>query len=92
MDSTRDNRPCIILTSPIHILVNTSGGPPPGLACQAPLDAYLAAFSHHLLCNPILLQALLEGMKRAGYGRIIVISIQVRQNRALARDPGKQGG
>jgi hypothetical protein len=57
-------------TSPVHILMNNSGGPPPGLACQTPFDAYLAAFSRHLLCNPILLQALLEGMKRAGYGRI----------------------
>jgi hypothetical protein len=65
-------------TSPVHILVNNSGGPPPGLAYQAPLNAYLAAFSHHLICNPTLLQALLEGMKRAGYGRIIVISIRVR--------------
>jgi len=67
-------------TDPVHILVNNSGGPPPGAAYQAAPEAYLAAFSQHLLCNQILVQALLEGMQAAGYGRIInIISTSVKQ-------------
>jgi 3-oxoacyl-[acyl-carrier protein] reductase len=67
-------------TDRVHILVNNSGGPPPGAAYQTAPEAYLAAFSQHLLCNQILVQALLEGMKAAGFGRIInIISTSVKQ-------------
>lgn len=65
---------------PVHILVNNTSGPPPGPAHKAPIDEYRAAFNQHLICNHILTQALLEGMKAAGYGRIInVISTSVKQ-------------
>ena len=67
-------------TDRVHILVNNSGGPPPGAAYQTAPEDYLAAFSQHLLCNQILVQALLEGMKAAGFGRIInIISTSVKQ-------------
>lgn len=66
--------------TPHQILVNNTGGPPGGLASEAAPEAYLAAFSQHLIVNQLLVTALLPGMKAAGYGRIInVISTSVRE-------------
>ncbi len=63
-----------------HILINNTGGPAPGPAHLADLAAYTAAFSQHLLCNQLLVQACLPGMKAAGWGRIVnVISTSVKQ-------------
>lgn len=63
----------------VHILVNNSGGPAPGLAIDADPAGYLAAFNQHLVNNQILVQAVVPSMKQAGYGRIInVISTSVR--------------
>lgn len=63
-----------------HILVNNTGGPPGGLAIDAEVDAFRIAFNQHLICNHILVQHLVPGMKRKGYGRIInVISTSVKQ-------------
>jgi 3-oxoacyl-[acyl-carrier protein] reductase len=65
---------------PVHVLVNNTGGPPGGPAHLAAPDEYLAAFSRHLICNQILVQALWPGMQQAGYGRIInVISTSVKE-------------
>jgi len=65
---------------PIHILVNNTGGPPAGKALDAKLDEFVAAFQNHLLCNQILVQLLIDGMKAEKYGRIInVISTSVKQ-------------
>jgi 3-oxoacyl-[acyl-carrier protein] reductase len=64
----------------IHILVNNTGGPPGGLVMNAKTEEFVQAFSNHLLCNHILVQSLLEGMKKEKYGRIInVISTSVKQ-------------
>ncbi|MCJ8272348.1 MAG: SDR family oxidoreductase [Psychrosphaera sp.] len=63
-----------------NILINNTGGPAPGPANAAAPDAFLAAFNQHLINNHNLTQALLPGMKAAGYGRIInVISTSVKQ-------------
>jgi 3-oxoacyl-[acyl-carrier protein] reductase len=63
----------------IQILVNNTGGPPSGLITDAKVDEFTQAFSNHLVCNHILVQALLEGMKKANYGRIInIISTSVK--------------
>ena len=63
---------------PVHILVNNGGGPPGGKAVEADLDAYLTAFRHHLLANQIRVQAVLPGMRAAGWGRIVnVVSTSV---------------
>jgi 3-oxoacyl-[acyl-carrier protein] reductase len=65
---------------PVHILVNNTGGPPGGAITDAKTEEFISAFSNHLLCNHILAQAVLEGMKGAGYGRIInIISTSVKQ-------------
>lgn len=66
--------------APFQILVHNGGGPPPGPAHTASLEAFSLAFSQHLLSGQVLLQALLPGMKTAGYGRLInIISTSVRQ-------------
>lgn len=63
----------------VHILVNNTGGPPAGPAIDAKPDEFVKAFSAHLLCNHILVQAVVEGMKKDGYGRIInIISTSVK--------------
>lgn len=70
----------LIPSHPAHILVNNTGGPPDGLAHTASLEEYRIAFNRHLICNQVLLQAVLPGMRDAGYGRIInIISTSVKQ-------------
>ena len=65
---------------PFHILVNNTGGPPPGEIADAKSEEFLDAFSKHLLCNQIMTKAVLPGMKAEGYGRIInIISTSVKQ-------------
>jgi 3-oxoacyl-[acyl-carrier protein] reductase len=64
----------------IHILVNNTGGPPAGPALAAPVSEFLQAFNNHLVCNHMLVQTLVPGMKSANYGRIVnVISTSVKQ-------------
>ena len=64
----------------VHILVNNTGGPPGGPIAEATTDEFLAAYNNHLLCNHILVQAVISSMKEAGYGRIInVVSTSVKQ-------------
>ncbi|MEN9311477.1 MAG: hypothetical protein RLY77_1602 [Pseudomonadota bacterium] len=63
---------------PVHILINNTGGPPGGPAHSATPAAYWDAFQKHLIAGQTLLQALLPGMRAAGWGRIVnVISTSV---------------
>ena len=63
----------------IHILINNTGGPAGGQAIEADIDAFRQAFNSHLICNQILTQAVVPGMKKAGFGRIVnVISTSVK--------------
>jgi 3-oxoacyl-[acyl-carrier protein] reductase len=63
---------------PIHILVNNTAGPAGGPAHAAHEDAFLDTFRKHLLANHALVQAVLPGMRAAGWGRIVnVISTSV---------------
>ncbi len=78
-DDVKKKAQGIATTYPVHILVNNTGGPPAGPAIEAAPDAFVKAFSSHLLCNQILVQAFVDGMKAARYGRIInVISTSVK--------------
>lgn len=64
----------------IHILVNNTGGPAGGPILEAKTEEFTHAFSQHLVCNHILVQAVVPGMKKDNYGRIInVISTSVKQ-------------
>ncbi|MEO6883852.1 MAG: SDR family oxidoreductase [Bacteroidia bacterium] len=64
----------------VHILVNNTAGPAGGAAINAKLEEFIQAFSNHLICNQLLVQAVAEGMKKVNYGRIInIISTSVKQ-------------
>lgn len=63
----------------IHILINNSGGPAGGPIIEADIEDFFNAYRMHLVCNHILTQAVVPGMKEAGYGRIInIISTSVK--------------
>ena len=65
---------------PIHILLNNTGGPPAGSLFDAAPDDLVKAFSQHILCNEVLVQATVPGMRAEGYGRVInIISTSVIQ-------------
>ncbi len=62
-----------------HILINNSGGPPPGPIVEAEGEAFIKALRRHLLCSHMLVKMLMPGMKAEGYGRIInIISTSVK--------------
>ena len=64
----------------VHILINNTGGPPGGPILEAKTEEFTQAFSNHLICNHILVQAVVAGMKKEKYGRIInIISTSVKQ-------------
>lgn len=64
----------------VDILVNNTGGPASGPITEARTEEFIQTFSNHLICNHILVQAVLEGMKKNGFGRIInIISTSVKQ-------------
>ena len=66
--------------SPIHILINNTGGPPGGRALDAEAEGYLDAFHKHLLANQALVKAVVPGMQGAQWGRIVnVISTSVKE-------------
>ena len=63
-----------------HILLNNTGGPKGGPILNADPSEFTNTFSQHLLCNHLLVQAVVSGMKENGYGRIInIISTSVKQ-------------
>ena len=65
---------------PVHILVNNTAGPAGGPAHSADPAHYLAVFQQHLIANQVLLQAVLPGMRAAGWGRIVnIISTSVKE-------------
>lgn len=66
-------------TGPVNILVNNTGGPPAGPIVAAKPEEFISAFNNHLICNHILVQACIEGMKHTHYGRIVnIISTSVK--------------
>ncbi|WP_317238928.1 SDR family NAD(P)-dependent oxidoreductase [Hymenobacter sp. 5516J-16] len=50
------------------ILVNNTGGPAGGPILDAPVEAFRAAFEQHLVCNHLLAQALVPGMRQRHWG------------------------
>ncbi|NER16249.1 SDR family oxidoreductase [Spongiivirga citrea] len=64
----------------VHILINNTGGPAGGPVYSAKISDFESAFTQHLKCNHLLVQAVVPKMKEVGYGRIInVISTSVKQ-------------
>lgn len=69
-----------LATQPVDIVVNNTGGPPPGPVHEADPAAFLAAFTLHLVGFQTMVRALVPGMKARRSGRIInVISTSVKQ-------------
>ena len=65
---------------PVHVLLNNTAGPPGGPAHAADPEAYVAVFRQHLVAGQVLVQAVLPGMKAAGWGRIVnIISTSVKE-------------
>lgn len=63
----------------VHILVNNSGGPAAGPIIEAAPEHFLQAFNQHVIINHLLSTAVIEGMKKDHYGRIInIISTSVK--------------
>ena len=64
----------------VHILINNSGGPPPGTVRGAGEEAFLTAYRSHLLANQALAEIVVPGMLNDGYGRIVnIISTSVKE-------------
>ena len=65
--------------TPVHILINNTGGPAAGPIIEATEEAFLNTFNQHLICNHILTKAVVPSMKKEKYGRIInIISTSVK--------------
>jgi len=67
------------ITDTYHILINNTGGPAAGLISEANQQIFEDAFKMHLVNNQILVQKVVEGMKKVGFGRIInILSTSVK--------------
>ncbi|QNM84183.1 SDR family oxidoreductase [Polaribacter pectinis] len=63
-----------------HVLINNTGGPAGGPIFNAKIEEFESAFTQHLKCNHILVQAIVPFMKTQNFGRIVnVISTSVKQ-------------
>ena len=70
----------LVGTNPVHILVNNSGGPPPGPAHGAKVDAFLDAYRKHLIANHVVAEIVIPCMQAAQFGRIVnIISTSVKE-------------
>jgi 3-oxoacyl-[acyl-carrier protein] reductase len=70
----------LVSAHPVQILICNSGGPPGGPLAKATTQALLDVFNQHLIGGHVLLQAVLPGMQRASYGRVVnVISTSVKE-------------
>lgn len=79
-DALRTKVETLVAAAPVHILINNSGGPPPGGIVDATTQEFLDALRRHLLANHALVQAVLPGMRGAGWGRIVnIISTSVKE-------------
>ncbi|MEJ1241119.1 SDR family oxidoreductase [Chryseolinea sp. T2] len=77
--SLRERVDRYLIDNPVQILINNTGGPPPGPLLDARPEAFIKAYTEHLVCNQLLAQAVIPVMKREGYGRIInIISTSVK--------------
>lgn len=69
----------IVAGGSVEILINNTGGPKAGPILNVPPEDFENAFRQHLVCNQILVQAVMPGMRSGNYGRIInIISTSVK--------------
>lgn len=80
IDGLRAQVEALVAAGPVHILVNNSGGPPPGPVLGARPDDFLDAYRKHLLANHVLAETVIPGMRQDGYGHIVnIISTSVKE-------------
>ncbi len=79
-EALREQAALLVAANPVHILINNSGGPPPGTVADATVEQFLDALRKHLLANHTLAQAVIPGMRDAGWGRIVnIVSTSVKE-------------
>jgi 3-oxoacyl-[acyl-carrier protein] reductase len=70
----------VLKNGPIHILINSAGGPPAGPLVDTDTVELEKAFQAHLISSHLFAQLLIPGMQTVGYGRIInIVSTSVKQ-------------
>lgn len=70
----------LVMSKPIHILINNSGGPPGGPIIDAKPEEFIQAMERHLIASHHLVRLLAPRMKEVEYGRIInIISTSVKE-------------
>jgi 3-oxoacyl-[acyl-carrier protein] reductase len=79
-EALRECAQALVTERPVHVLVNNSGGPPPGSVLDAAATDFEDAWRKHLLANHTLAQVVVPGMREAGWGRIVnIISTSVKE-------------
>ncbi|HJP98424.1 MAG TPA: SDR family oxidoreductase [Rhodanobacteraceae bacterium] len=79
-DGLRTAAQKLVAAQPVHILINNSGGPPPGPAHGAEVEAFLDAYRKHLVANHVATEIVIPGMQAAHFGRIVnIISTSVKE-------------
>lgn len=61
-----------VLKTPVHILINNTGGPAAGPIIDATEEAFLNTFNQHLICNHILTKAVVPSMKKKGTDELLI--------------------
>ncbi len=80
IDTLRAQVEALAAGKPVHILINNSGGPPPGSVHGSSTEAFETALRQHLLANHVVTEAVIAGMEGDGYGRIVnIISTSVKE-------------
>ena len=62
------------------ILINNTGGPPPGKISNIKNEEFLVSINKHLICSHLLFKAVYRNMRKNNFGRIInIISTSVKE-------------
>lgn len=77
--TTEAGRAAVLATGPFDILVTNAGGPPPGLWSDWAREDFLKALDANMLTPIALMQAVLPGMMKQGWGRVVnITSVSVK--------------
>jgi 3-oxoacyl-[acyl-carrier protein] reductase len=83
LDRREDFEPqvrALVEASPVHVLVNNSGGPSPGTILESTPESFAAGFARVLFAAHTLVRICVPGMMDAGFGRIVnVLSTSTRE-------------
>jgi 3-oxoacyl-[acyl-carrier protein] reductase len=77
--TTEAGRAAVLGHGPFDILVTNAGGPPPGLWSDWAREDFLKALDANMLTPIALMQAVLPGMMKQGWGRVVnITSVSVK--------------